>query len=173
MSRLIDADKLKAHYAWWEGGTLAKTLDEMKHDFDTIIDLQPTANVVPAEDYRSMEQTVYKLTQALAEAEPNTAIETVNWYHQNADGEMVLGANSNQQAWFKADDVFKALKAEPTKHGRWLIYNILDYAKRPTGRKVGECSVCGQLTPDFRLITEEPNWTYCPNCGARMDEVEE
>ena len=59
------------------------------------------------------------------------------------------------------------------KHGRWLIYNILDYAKRPTGRKVGKCSVCGQLTPDFRLITEEPNWNYCPNCGAKMDEVEE
>ena len=60
----------------------------------------------------------------------------------------------------------------PVKHGRWLIHNILDYAKRPTGRKVGECSICGQLTPDFRLITEEPNWSYCPNCGARMDEVE-
>lgn len=62
---------------------------------------------------------------------------------------------------------------EPTKHGRWLIYNILDYAKRPTGRKVGKCSVCGQLTPDFRLITEEPNWNYCPHCGAKMNEVEE
>ena len=41
--RLIDADKLKKHYSWWQGGTLAKTLDEMKRDFDTIIDLQPTA----------------------------------------------------------------------------------------------------------------------------------
>ena len=42
MSRYIDADKLKKHYAWWQGGTLEKTLDEMKRDFDTIIDLQPT-----------------------------------------------------------------------------------------------------------------------------------
>lgn len=65
-------------------------------------------------------------------------------------------------------DMMPTIDAEPTKHGRWLIYNILDYAKRPTGRKVGECSVCGQLTPEFRLITEEPNWSYCPNCGARM-----
>lgn len=68
--RIIDADKLKAHYAWWKGGSREMTMDEAKSDFDTIIDLQPTVDVVPAEDYRSMEQTVYKLTQALAEAEP-------------------------------------------------------------------------------------------------------
>ncbi len=30
----------------------------------------PTIEAVPLEDYRCMEQTVYKLTQALAEAEP-------------------------------------------------------------------------------------------------------
>ena len=45
--RLIDADKLKKHYAWWQGGTLEKTLDEMKRDFDTIIDLQPTVEAEP------------------------------------------------------------------------------------------------------------------------------
>lgn len=40
--KLIDADKLKAHYAWWKGGTREMTMDEAKNDFDTIIDLQPT-----------------------------------------------------------------------------------------------------------------------------------
>ena len=45
--RLIDADKLKAHYAWWEGGTEDHTLDEMKGIFDTIIDLQPSAVEYP------------------------------------------------------------------------------------------------------------------------------
>ncbi len=43
--RLIDADKLKAHYAWWEGGTREMTMDEAKSDFDTIIDLQPTVEI--------------------------------------------------------------------------------------------------------------------------------
>ena len=32
--RLIDADKLKQHYAWWN--------DENKELFDTIVDAQPT-----------------------------------------------------------------------------------------------------------------------------------
>lgn len=35
MPKLIDADKLKQHYAWWD--------NEDKKIFDTIIDLQPDA----------------------------------------------------------------------------------------------------------------------------------
>ena len=46
MSRLIDADKLKQHYAWWENGTAEMTLDEAKKTFDTIIDVQPTVDAV-------------------------------------------------------------------------------------------------------------------------------
>ena len=37
MSKYIDADKLKRHYAWWD--------DESKKIFDEIIDLQPAADV--------------------------------------------------------------------------------------------------------------------------------
>ena len=46
MSRLIDADKLKQHYAWWAGGTRETTMDEAKRDFDTIIDVQQTVDAV-------------------------------------------------------------------------------------------------------------------------------
>ena len=42
MGRLIDADRLKAHYCWWAGGTKEMTIDEAKKTFDTIIDVQPT-----------------------------------------------------------------------------------------------------------------------------------
>lgn len=38
--RLIDADALKAHFAWWKD-------DDMKAIFTVIVDLQPT--VVPEE----------------------------------------------------------------------------------------------------------------------------
>lgn len=62
---------------------------------------------------------------------------------------------------------------EKVKHGRWEIGNILDYASRPTGRKVGKCSVCGKLTPEWRRMTDYHNWQYCPNCGTKMDEVTE
>lgn len=39
--RLIDAEKLKKHYAWWED-------DERKNLFDQIVDVQPTVHAVPA-----------------------------------------------------------------------------------------------------------------------------
>lgn len=41
MSRkLIDAEKLKKHYAWWED-------DERRTLFDQIVDAQPTVDAVP------------------------------------------------------------------------------------------------------------------------------
>lgn len=41
--RLIDAERLKRHYSWWE---CTESGNERKKVFDTIIDLQPTADVV-------------------------------------------------------------------------------------------------------------------------------
>ena len=49
MARLIDADKLKNHYSWWEGGSREMTMDEAKKTFDTIVDVQPTVDAVPTE----------------------------------------------------------------------------------------------------------------------------
>ena len=45
--RPIDADRLKAHYCWWSGGTKEMTIDEAKKTFDTIIDVQPTVDAEP------------------------------------------------------------------------------------------------------------------------------
>ena len=44
MARLIDADKLKKHYEWWQGGTREMSMDEAKSDFDVIVNLQPTVD---------------------------------------------------------------------------------------------------------------------------------
>ena len=41
--RLIDAEKLKAHYSWWKDATGEMTMGEAKDIFDEIVDLQPTA----------------------------------------------------------------------------------------------------------------------------------
>ena len=55
----------------------------------------PTIEAVPLEDYRSMEQTVYKLTQALAEAEPRVCATCEyggNDYCHNRDGTSYRGS---------------------------------------------------------------------------------
>jgi len=43
--RLIDAERLKRHYAWWGAKTSSDMFKEFKEIFDTIIDLQPTVAV--------------------------------------------------------------------------------------------------------------------------------
>ena len=40
--RLIDADKLKNSYGWWEGNDRQLTRDEVRHYFDAMIDAQST-----------------------------------------------------------------------------------------------------------------------------------
>ena len=84
------------------------------------------------------------------------AIEEVDWYHQNRNGDMVSGANSDEhQAWYKAEDVYKALEEVPS-------------ADRPQGEWISNhdgywiCSECGLRV----LIYAKGN--YCPNCGADM-----
>ena len=42
------------------------------------------------------------------------AIEEVDWYHQNRNGDMVSGAGAEDQAWYKAEDIYKALEAVPS-----------------------------------------------------------
>lgn len=59
------------------------------------------------------------------------------------------------------------LEADPTKHGRWIVCD--DLYKTIDGRVFDgyrECSACGEMYPYF------PEHNYCPNCGAKMDEVE-
>ena len=54
------------------------------------------------------------------------------------------------------------LEAEPRKHGRWRIAHGI-YDDRLC------CTVCGHYQ-ELRYVDE---FSYCPRCGAKMDEVEE
>lgn len=54
------------------------------------------------------------------------------------------------------------MDAREEKHGKWI--GIDDYP-----HETWECDQCGCI------YEEMPSWTpnYCPNCGARMEEVAE
>ena len=78
MSRFIDADKLKNHYAWWN--------DENKEIFDSIIDAQPTADVKEANANSNMKlynaadkllDIVSAALERIAEEEPERFITVV------------------------------------------------------------------------------------------------
>lgn len=90
------------------------------------------------------------------------AIEVVDWYHQNRNKDMVSGANSDEhQAWYKADDVYKALEAVPSAdrpQGEWMHDTSSPIAYR--------CSACNTL--QHWSVIQNGRYHFCPNCGARM-----
>lgn len=94
------------------------------------------------------------------------AIECVDWYHQNRNKDMVSGANSDEhQAWYKAEDVYKALEAVPTAdrpQGEWIFKTIFPNDKSEFPMGYLECSVCGSHHKNATPCN------YCDNCGAKM-----
>lgn len=54
--------------------------------------------------------------------------------------------------------------AEPVKHGHWEMYGA--FTQGTLVIPIYRCSECKEDTNNWF-------WNYCPNCGARMDEVEE
>lgn len=65
--------------------------------------------------------------------------------------------------WCGWNDALKSVvrfapTVDPVKHGHWIKSEKSDYE--------WECSACGYGLSDYRT-------TYCYDCGAKMDEVEE
>lgn len=96
------------------------------------------------------------------------AIEIVDWYHQNNNKDMVHGANDDEhQAWYKADDVYKALEAVPSAdrpRGEWI--------HTPNGIDRDfvwwVCSECGHKIFSETEKDRIEFHAYCGRCGAYM-----
>ena len=58
-------------------------------------------------------------------------------------------------------------KGEPVRHGRWIEREEW-FEGEPKPRKTMGCSECGHS-----MYSKHDTLSYCPNCGAKMDEVEE
>ena len=56
----------------------------------------------------------------------------------------------------------QAADAAPVRHGRWIEQ------EKYTFGTMYDCSIC-----DNRILDNGHSWNYCPNCGAKMDEVNE
>lgn len=61
----------------------------------------------------------------------------------------------------------RAMNAEPVRHGRWLDVLVADDEGETDGV---ECSECGYT--DINVYWAKTYHRFCPNCGAKMDEVE-
>lgn len=77
------------------------------------------------------------------------AIDGVDWYHQNKHGEMVHGANDDDhQAWYKADDIYKAIESVPSAQpedrcGECDAWNKYKNYQQP--EQFNPCTVCQEF----------------------------
>lgn len=58
------------------------------------------------------------------------------------------------------------IEAEPVRYGKWIKDRLVSTSGGTYG--VRRCSLCEAYYEDIGY-----GWNYCPNCGAKMDEVEE
>lgn len=87
--RPIDADKLKAHYAWWGSEGASEEMQENKKTFDTIIGLQPTVEVEPkwiAVEERLPKEWEPVLAMIYIDELPERPIIDTMWFMGNIDG---------------------------------------------------------------------------------------
>lgn len=166
--RLVDADAFKAEgrELYREAGWDLREVHYSQLDTECNIDMMPTIEAVPLEDYRSMEQTVYKLTQALAEAEP---VKHGRWiviseYPKKAEcsscgypieHELVCWWDYCPNCGARVD----ASTMGQVKHGHWVKYGSPLFSE-------WECSECGERHTGNDLPDK------CPYCGAIMDLTE-
>ena len=93
MTRLIDAEKLKKHYAWWDD-------DERRKLFDQIVDAQPTVDAVPLDgSFLKMSKGSYVIYQR-------------EWLYEHLEQEFdILRSASGKPT----------IDAEPVRHGKWIL----------------------------------------------------
>lgn len=100
------------------------------------------------------------------------AIENIDWYHQNDNGDMVSGASNEHEAWYRAEDIYRALESVPSaqpepQECKW-VYGEDFTADCVDGYR---CSRCGFFVPwdyNHKLIDYINDYVYCPKCGAKM-----
>lgn len=52
-------------------------------------------------------------TDLIRRSEAIDVIENTAWYHQNDNKDMVNGASNEHEAWYKAEDIYRALESVP------------------------------------------------------------
>ena len=143
MGRLIDADKLKQHYSWW-GGLIGD---------DYVSELVEQKKVF---------DTIVDV-QPTVDAEPTE--EQVNEWEWCHDCKEYDQNKHCCHRWTKViRNTVNNLKTqgyEIVRHGYW-IYKPKDAIEMMF--TLPKCSECGHESSDAL--------NYCPNCGAKMDEVD-
>lgn len=60
---------------------------------------------------------------------------------------------------------------DPVKHGYWISVSQTKFEKMFFNSRVFKCSICGNYLDFDGVNAGRGSANFCPNCGAKMDEV--
>lgn len=63
------------------------------------------------------------------------------------------------------------VEAEPVRHGHWIEHPFSAVFEKVHSKDQIVCSCCEEAFNAF--FNETERFKYCPNCGAKMDEVKD
>ena len=87
------------------------------------------------------------------------AMEDVDWYHINKDGQLTHGANSKEdEPLYKAEDVYKVLNDMPSAQQRWI-----PCSERLPDEEVLCCDTRGEMIIGYPYPDEESNTGFSAN----------
>ena len=99
---------------------------------------------------------------------PNVGLLWKSWIEQMPPAEPEPPEEC-ERCMMEHTDEMEKLEAElamtQPKRGRWISADAI------FGGVPFYCSECGENTRD--TVMGKPRWNFCPNCGAKMDEVTE
>lgn len=89
--------------------------------------------------------------------------ERIDWYRVSKEGQLLRGATTEDNPfihYYDGEEIIKnapTIEAVPVRHGEWEI------VIGSNGKEYMVCTCC-RVSQDLTGV-----FTYCPNCGAKMD----
>lgn len=98
---------------------------DLRHAFDLAIEALGEPTVSEKESVEGDAETA-TTTDCISRQQAIDAIEDVDWYHVNPKGELVHGSTSDEESWYRAEDIYKAIESLPSvipteRTGEWIL----------------------------------------------------
>lgn len=155
----------------------AEKLQEVMDILDIMLDEDMVARIREWIDHTDNKVVAESATttDCISRKQAIEAIEGVDWYHVNPKGELVSGSTSDEESWYKAEDVYKALESlppvEPKIYGNehnCIITMFGECSYSETG-----CGSCEVVAKVFEALKDEcPPVTPKPVCEDAVSKGE-
>ena len=90
------------------------------------------------------------------------SVESIDW-HSVYKGKLTTGSPNTENALYKASSIYAVIDNAPSADVAQMRHGEQEIVVGSNGKEYMVCTCC-RVTQDLTGV-----FTYCPNCGAKMD----